>query len=152
VQSIRHEDKDLQMPKKEDKLPDEVIAKITQWVDLGAPYGKGLVPGKSTRDRSKVTDEDRKFWSFQPLAKADPPPVKNEAWCLTPIDRFIEAKLEEKGFLPSPPVEKEKLIRRAYFDRSGLPPRLEQVEKFVEDTSPQAFEKVVDELLANPHY
>src|SRR5215475_2488069 len=61
VQSIRHQDKDLQMPKKEDKLPEDVIAKIAQWVDLGAPYAKPLVAGKSTRDRSKVTDQDRKF-------------------------------------------------------------------------------------------
>jgi len=152
VQSIRHEDKDLQMPKKEDKLPDAVIAKITQWVDLGAPYAKALVPGKSTRDRSKVTDEDRKFWSFQPLAKVAPPAVKNEAWCRTPIDRFILAKIEEKGMMPSPDVEKEKLIRRAYFDLIGLPPTPAQVDKFVQDTSPQAFEKVVDELLASPHY
>ena len=152
VQSIRHEDKDLQMPKKEDKLPDDVIAKIVQWVDLGAPYGKSLVAGKSTRDRSKVTDEDRKFWSFQPLPKVEPPPVKNEAWCLTPIDHFILAKLEEKGILPTPPAEKEKLIRRAYFDLIGLPPTPAQVDAFVADTAPNAFEKVVDELLASPHY
>jgi mono/diheme cytochrome c family protein len=93
VQSIRHEDKDLKMPKKADKLPDDVIAKIAQWVDLGAPYGKPLVAGKSTRDKSKVSAEDRKFWSFQPLAKPEPPAVKNEAWCRTPVDRFILAKL-----------------------------------------------------------
>ncbi|HEY3899209.1 MAG TPA: PSD1 and planctomycete cytochrome C domain-containing protein [Chthoniobacter sp.] len=152
VQSIRHEDKDLQMPKKEDKLPDDVIAKIVQWVDLGAPYGKSLVAGKSTRDRSKVTDTDRKFWSFQPLASVPPPAVKNEAWCRTPIDHFILAKLEEKGISPAPPAEKEKLIRRAYFDLIGLPPTPAQVDAFVADTAPNAFEKVVDELLASPHY
>ena len=152
VQSIRHEDKDLQMPKKEDKLPDEVIAKITQWVDLGAPYGKPLVAGKSTRDRSKVTDADRKFWSFQPLAKVEPPPVQHEEWCRTPIDHFIVAKLEEKGIAPAITVEKERLIRRAYFDLIGLPPTPAQVDQFVADTSPGAFEKVVDELLASPHY
>jgi hypothetical protein len=152
VQSIRHEDKDLQMPKKEDKLPDDVIAKIAQWVDLGAPYGKSLVAGKSTRDRSKVTAADRKFWSFQPLASVPPPAVKNEAWCLTPIDHFILAKLEEKGILPAPPAPKERLIRRAYFDLIGLPPTPAQVDAFVQDTAPNAFEKVVDELLASPHY
>ena len=152
VQSIRHEDKDLQMPKKEDKLPGDVIAKIAQWVDLGAPYAKALVAGKSTRDRSKVTDDDRKFWSFQPLAKPELPTVKSEDWCRTPIDPFILAKIEKKGIAPSPAADKVTLIRRAYFDLIGLPPTPEQVEKFVNDTAPNAFEKVVDELLASPHY
>lgn len=152
VQSIRHEDKDLQMPKKADKLPEDAIAKIVQWVDLGAPYAKPLIAGKSTRDRSKVTDDDRKFWSFQPLTKPEPPAVKNEAWCRTPIDRFILAKIEEKGIAPAPMAEKVTLIRRAYFDLIGLPPTPEQVQRFLADTDANAFEKVIDELLASPHY
>ncbi len=152
VKSIRHEDPDLKMPQKADKLPDDAIAKIARWVDLGAPFAKPLVAGKSTRDKSKVSDEDRKFWSFQPLAQPQPPAVKNEAWARTPLDRFILAKLEEKGIAPSPLAEKRKLIRRAYFDLIGLPPTPEQVERFVQDDAPNAFEKIVDELLANPHY
>jgi len=152
VTSIRHTDPDLKMPKKADKLPDEAIAKITQWVDLGAPFSKPLIAGKAGRDKSKVSADDRKFWSFQPLAKVEAPPVKNEAWCQSPIDRFILAKIEEKGIAPSPFADKAKLIRRAYFDLIGLPPTPEQVEKFAGDASPNAFEKVVDELLASPHY
>jgi mono/diheme cytochrome c family protein len=152
VQSIRHEDKDLQMPKKEDKLPEDVIARIAQWVDLGAPYAKALVAGKATRDRSKVTDEDRKFWSFRPLAKPETPVVKNEPWCRTPIDHFILGKIEEKGFLPAPEASRETLIRRAYLDLIGLPPTPEQVQHFLADPDPNAFEKVIDELLASPHY
>ncbi|HSI16077.1 MAG TPA: DUF1549 domain-containing protein, partial [Chthoniobacter sp.] len=152
VQSIRHEDKDLKMPKKADKLPDDVIAKIAQWVDLGAPYPKPLIAGKSTRDRAKVTDEDRQFWSFQPLMKPETPAVKNEAWCRTPIDHFILAKIEEKGLLPSPTADKLTLIRRAYFDLIGLPPTPEQAARFLADTEANAFEKVIDGLLASPHY
>src|SRR5436190_4821583 len=76
VVSIRHTDPDLKMPKKADKLPDDAIARITQWVDLGAPFSKPLVAGHIARDKSKVTDEDRKFWSFQPLANPQPPVVK----------------------------------------------------------------------------
>lgn len=152
VQSIRHEDKDLQMPKKEDKLPEDVIAKIVQWVDLGAPYAKPLIAGKSTRDRSKVTDEDRKFWAFQPLAHPEPPAVQNEKWCRTSIDHFILAKIEEKGFAPAPVADKVTLIRRAYFDLIGLPPTPQQVQRFLADSDPDAFEKVIDELLASPHY
>jgi len=152
VTSIRHTDPDLKMPKKADKLPDAAIAKITQWVDLGAPFAKPLVAGKSTRDKSKVSEEDRKFWSFQPLARPQPPAVKNEAWCRTPIDRFVLAKIEEKGVAPSGAADKQTLIRRAYFDLIGLPPTPEQVDKFLADTTPDAFAKVVDELLASPHY
>ncbi len=152
VVSIRHTDPDLKMPKKADKLPDNAIAKITQWVDLGAPFSKPLVAGYAARDKSKVSEKDRKFWSFQPLAKPEPPAVKNEAWCVTPIDRFILAKIEEKGLISSGLAEKATLIRRAYLDLIGLPPTLEQVDKFATDAAPNAFEKVVDELLASPHY
>ena len=151
VKSIRHEDKDLKMPKKADKLADAAIAKIAEWIDLGAPYGKPLVDGK-TRDRSKVTDEDRKWWSFQPLANAQPPAVKNAAWCRTPVDRFVLAKLEDKGIAANPVAEKRVLIRRAYFDLIGLPPTPEQTDRFLADAAPNACEKVIDELLASPHY
>ena len=152
VASIRHDDPDLKMPKKADKLSADAIAKITQWVDLGAPFDKPLVEGKLVRDKSRVSETDRKFWSFQPLAKPVPPTVKNEAWAKTPIDRFILAKIEEKGLTPSVPADKRKLIRRADLDLIGLPPTPEQVEQFVSDAASNAYEKVVDELLANAHY
>ena len=152
VQAIRHEDPDLKMPKKADKLPDAAIAKIAQWVDLGAPFAQPLVAGKSTRDRAKVSDGDRKFWSFVPLAKPEPPAVKNPAWCRTPIDRFVLAKLEEKGIAPGAAAEKRTLFRRACFDLIGLPPTPEQMDRFLADTAPDAYEKVLDELLASPHY
>jgi cytochrome c553 len=152
LKSIRHEDPDLKMPQKADKLPDAAIAKIAEWIDLGAPYGKPLIEGKVVRDRSKVTEDDRKWWSFQPLAKPQPPAAKNDAWCRTPIDRFVLAKLEAKGLAPNPPVEKRTLIRRAYFDLIGLPPTPEQIDRFLADASPGAYEKVIDELLASPHY
>src|SRR5205807_2991366 len=81
-----------------------------------------------------------------------PPAVKNTKWVRTPIDRFILAKLEAKGLHPNPPADKATLLRRASFDLIGLPPTPEQVQAFLADNSPQAFEKVVDELLASPHY
>ena len=151
VKSIRHEDKDLKMPKKADKLADGAIAKIAEWIDLGAPYGKPLGEA-GARDRSKVTDEDRQWWSFRPLAKPQPPAVKNGAWCRTPIDRFVLAKLDAKGLAPNPLAEKRTLIRRAYFDLIGLPPTPAQIERFLADNSPGAYEKVIDELLASPHH
>ena len=152
MKSIRHEDADLKMPKKKDKLPDAAIAKIAEWIDLGAPYGKPLVEGKVVRDRSKVTGEDRQWWSFQPLTQPQPPAVANASWCRTTVDRFVLAKLAAKGLAPSPPAAQRTLIRRAYFDLIGLPPTPEQIDRFLADTSPGAYEKVLDELLASPHH
>jgi hypothetical protein len=98
------------------------------------------------------TQRQREFWSFQPVKPQTPPPVKDARWARTPIDRFILAKLEAKGLRPNPPADKVTLLRRASFDLIGLPPTPEEVAAFVADKSPQAFEKVVDRLLASPLY
>lgn len=155
VQSIRHEDEDLKMPAKADKLPEAAIAKIAQWVDLGAPYGKPLIEGAVVRDKSKVTDEDRKWWAFRPLAEPEPPAVKDGAWGRTAVDRFVLAKLEEKGLRPNPAADPRKLIRRATLDVIGLPPVPERVEAFVGEWARDpraAMQGLVRELLASPHY
>jgi hypothetical protein len=133
------------------KLPDEVIADFTKWVDMGAADPRVEQPSVKP---VRVIDlaEGRKFWSFQPLKPVAPPDVKNVAWAQTPLDRFIVSKQEELGLNPNAPTTKEKLIRRAYFDLIGLPPTPEQVQAFVKDESPQAFEKVVDVLLQSEHY
>ena len=96
--------------------------------------------------------EERKHWAYQPLSFAAPPAVKNEAWCRTPIDRFVLAKLEEKAIAPNGPIERRKLIRRVYFDVLGLPPTPEEVDAFVADPAADAYEKLVDRVLANPHF
>ncbi len=90
-------------------------------------------------------------WAFQPVREVQPPPDKS-GWARNPIDRFILARLKEEGLAPNSPADKRVLIRRAYFDLIGLPPTPEQVRAFVEDRSPGAFEKVIEELLASPHY
>src|SRR5262245_9116533 len=97
-------------------------------------------------------DEARKFWSFQPLKDHQPPTVKNVAWVKSPIDRFILAKFEEKGLEPAADADKRALIRRATFDLTGLPPTPEEVEAFLKDAAPNAFEKVVDRLLGSQAY
>ena len=141
-----------QMPPKS-KLPAEEIAALTKWVEMGAPWPKETVTAASVSE-SKFDLAKRKaeHWCWQPLAAGTPPKVHNEGWIRQPLDRFILAKLEEKGLTPSPPADKRTLIRRAYFDLIGLPPTPEQVEAFVSDASTQAFEKVVDKLLASPHF
>ena len=104
------------------------------------------------RKAEKINDEARQFWSFQKPVKHQPPTVKNVDQVLTPIDNFVLAKLEEKGWKLQPEADKRTLIRRAYFDLIGLPPTPEQVQAFLDDSSPDAYRKVVDELLASPHY
>jgi cytochrome c553 len=152
IKLIKHAE-EPHMPSKGAKLPEEAIAKIAGWIDAGAPYDKPLiVKGGAARGHATVTDADRKFWAFQPLKRSSPPNVKNENWCRTPIDRFVMEKLEAKGLSANPVADRRKLIRRASFDLVGLPPTPEEVEAFVNDTSPDAYEKLIDRLLASPHY
>ena len=94
----------------------------------------------------------RSTWAFSLPRDHSVPQVHNTAWCQSPIDHFILARLEEKGLKPAHPADKRALIRRAYFDLIGLPPKPEEVEAFISDPSPDAFAKVVDHLLASPHY
>jgi mono/diheme cytochrome c family protein len=151
---VRHED-DPTMPAKADRLPDDAIATLAAWIDAGAVYDKPLVEkGGAKRPRSTVTDADREFWSFRPLPRAvDVPKVTDAAgWARTPVDRFILARLEDKGLAPNGPAERRKLIRRAYLDLLGLPPTVAEVEAFVRDSDPRAWERVVNRLLSSPAY
>jgi len=106
----------------------------------------------SAEAEHKFTSAQRKYWALQPVAKPAPPAVKNKAWARNPIDAFILAKLEEKKLRPAPKADKITLIRRASLDLTGLPPRPEDVDAFLADRSPKAFEKVIDRLLASPQY
>jgi hypothetical protein len=150
IKAIRYADAKLQMPMG-GKLPDQVIKDFEQWVKMGAPAPRASATAASNYP-SYDFDEARKFRSFQPVKDHQPPKVKNEAWVKSPIDRFILAKLEEKGLRPVADADKRTLIRRATFDLTGLPPTPEEVEEFLKDSSPNAFEKVVDRLLASQAY
>ncbi len=147
IKAIRYTDPDLQMPPKDKKLSDQQIADFESWVKMGAPD-----PRAATTAQKNWKDPNLKHWAWQPVKRQEPPAVKNTSWGRTPVDRFIVAKLEEKGITPNQPAEKEVLLRRAYFDLIGLPPTPAQVLDFITDTSPTAFEKVIDQLLASPHY
>jgi mono/diheme cytochrome c family protein len=144
------------MPSKKPRLPDDAIRQISQWIDLGAPYDQPLIANaKVVKDRSVVTEADKQFWSFQPLKPVEPPSLKslkNRSWARTPVDRFILAELEKKRLTPNPPLDRRKLIRRVYFDLIGLPPTPEEVDAFVGDKSPRAYEELIDRLLASSHY
>jgi hypothetical protein len=149
VRVIRHEG-DVKMPKG-GKLKAEEIQAIADWVKAGAPW-----PAAATRKEEKagfsITPEQRKFWSYQPLGKFDPPAVKDTKWPKTGIDRFILAKLEAEGLKPVAAADKRTLIRRLTYDLTGLPPSPEEVEAFVKDSSPDAYSRLIDRLLGSQAY
>lgn len=148
---IRHEEEPV-MPLKEKKLPQKQIDAIAKWIDLGAPYDSPLSKqGEKSAGPMKVTEKDREFWSFQPLKRAPVPRVNNE-WCRTPIDRFIVRKLNEYKLSPNSETDRRRWLRRVYFGLIGLPPTVEEVDEFLEDKSPNAYERVVERLLDSPHY
>jgi mono/diheme cytochrome c family protein len=150
MQAIRQTHPRLKMPPG-GKLKDEEIAGIAEWIKAGAVWPAG--PAKTVAPAKYViTSEQRNFWSFRPVTEPETPKVKDAKWARTAVDRFILAKLEEKGLAAAPAADRRTLIRRAYLDLTGLPPTPEAVEAFERDKSPEAFAKVVDELLASPRY
>ena len=149
IQSILYTDPDLQMPPKGEKLSDQEIADLTAWVKMGAPDPRKEAKGGKL---TGLTDKARSHYAFQPVKKAPIPEVKNRAWCVTQVDAFVLKKLEDKGMTPSPVASKEALLRRASYDLLGLPPSPAEIDAFVQDESPYAFAKVIDRMLASPHY
>src|SRR5262249_11166894 len=122
---------------------------LAAWVKMGAPWPEAAAGSRPAAGPAfTITAKDREFWSFRPV-KEPPVPAVTAA---NPIDAFVLAKLKEKGLTPVAPADKRTLIRRATFDLTGLPPTPEEVNDFLKDESPEAFAKVIDRLLASPHY
>jgi mono/diheme cytochrome c family protein len=157
VKAISHLDNDLKMPPKE-KLPREQIADLTHWIKMGAPWPGSAKPTPATARKGEkpITDEERAHWSFQPVKRPRLPAVKNAAWLRNPIDAFILARLEAKGLAPNPPASPQELVRRVYYDLTGLPPTFQEVEQFERDVASAkgqaAWEKLIDRLLESPRY
>jgi len=147
IQAVRYKDEDLQMPPKGEKLSDAQIADLVEWVRRGAPDPR-VIAAKG----AKPAGTGRNHWAFQAVTKPALPAVKKLGWATNPIDSFVLAKLEEKGLSPNAPADKTALMRRLYFDLIGLPPHPVDVQNFVKDESPDAYEKVVDRLLSSPQY
>lgn len=131
---------DTQMPPS-GKLKKDQLAIFKAWTDAGAPWPK------AEKGKSK-----KAFWAFQPPKISPLPTIKSKWWVNSEIDRFVLAKLEEKGVKPAPVADRRTLIRRATFDLTGLPPTPEEIDQFLADKSPNAFEKVIDRLLATTAY
>jgi hypothetical protein len=144
-------DGELKMPRSK-KLPREQIEVIAQWIKIGAPWPGGDKPTVTRKAEFQITDKDRAHWSIRPVKRPAAPTVKNQGWVKNPIDAFILAKLEAKGLAPAPPASKQEIGRRLYYDITGLPPTPHEIEAFVSDKAPDAYEKLVEKLLASPHY
>jgi Protein of unknown function (DUF1549). len=106
----------------------------------------------SAEGTKAFTPQQRKWWAFQKVSKSPVPAVKNQSWVRNEIDAFVLAKLEAKGLKPNPGADRTTLLRRVTLDLTGLPPTPEELQAFLSDTAPDAYEKVVDRLLASPHY
>ena len=134
------------------KLAAGEIADLKAWIEQGAPVPKDAAPSQAGLAPNAKIAEGRKFWAFQPVKEEAPPKVRNEAWVETPVDRFILAKLEEKGIAPAAPASRLTLLRRVTYDLTGLPPTEKEIADFLADRSKEAYAKVVDRLLASPQY
>lgn len=151
IKAIRYADPDLQMPPNGEKLQERDIAALEQWVRMGAPDPREGSAG--AHDYASEREKAENHWAFQPIFPPEPPQVADtNNWVQSPIDQYILAELYEYKLLPSPRADKTTLIRRATFDLTGLPPSLAELDAFLADDSPKAFEKVVDRLLDSPRY
>ena len=150
ITAINYADKRLQMPPR-GKLSDEAIADLTEWVRLGTPWPK---EGQGSVVKKGFDIEARKLahWAWRPVQTVTSPKVRDPSWARDPIDQFILARLEDKGLRPAEPTDRRTWIRRVTFDLIGLPPTAVEIDAFLEDTSAVAYNRVVDRLLASPHF
>jgi len=150
LEAVRYET--YEMPPK-GKLPPADIAVFEQWVRMGAPWPQEPEPvADGAPPPFDLEARKASHWCWQPIRSPELPAVKDAVWVRDDMDRFILAKLEERGFQPAPTVDRRTLIRRLSFDLIGLPPTPDEVDAFVSDSGPNAVEKVVDRLLESPHF
>lgn len=146
--ALEYGDDDLQMPP-DGKLPDEVLANFKKWIELGAPDPRD---GAAPQPRDVIHWRAGRHWAFQPPELATRPAVANQAWPATDIDFLVLARLEKAHLAPAPMADRQTLARRLYFDLTGLPPTIEQMRAFTGDQHPQAYARLVDQLLDAPQF
>src|SRR5262249_39569272 len=142
LKALNHEDGFDMPPRPAPKLAAPDIEAITKWVKAGIP---GIDDKKMVASGKKgftITAADRGYWAYKPLQRPAVPTVKNKAWVKNPVDAFILARIEAKGLSPAPPADRQSLVRRVYFDLTGLPPTPDEVDAFVNDKNPNAYEKL----------
>jgi REP element-mobilizing transposase RayT len=144
IRAVRYGDEALQMPPNKKRLTPAQVADLEEWVRIGAPDPRVEVPAKNASSAP--------HWAFRPVSKPAVPAVRNGRWPQNPVDAFVLARLERAGMRPSAPAQKRTLIRRVYLNLTGLPPSSEAVDAFLADPAEDAYARVVDGLLASPHY
>jgi hypothetical protein len=149
--AITYKDLRLKMPPM-GPLSESVVADFKEWIASGAPDPRIDAGSPATAARTIDYDQGRKFWSFQPVSELPAPAVKDTKWGHSKIDSFILSKLEAKSLKPSPEADPRTLVRRVYVDLTGLKPTYDEVEAYAADPAPDRYEKLVDRLLASPHY
>jgi hypothetical protein len=153
IRAIRYVDLELEAMPPKSALPPEEVALLEEWVRRGAHAPAASAAPAAAKRTGLSIEEGRKFWSFIPPVATKPAPLRQHAkWPQSDIDRFIAGEWEKQGLQPAADADRPTLIRRAYFDLIGLPPTAEQIDAFLRDTKPGAFERVVDGLLASPHF
>ena len=145
-QAISHAGK-LRMPLNADKLPDNAIARVAEWIDQGARYDAPVAVSSKGAEKPLVD-----HWAFKIPQRPAVPAVRNPAWARNPVDAFVAAEYEKRGLEPVAAADKRTLLRRVYLDLTGLPPTPKEVADFLADRSEDAYERVVDRLLASPRY
>lgn len=150
IEAVRYRNVNLQMPP-EGELSTDEIAELVRWIARGAPHPPDANPGPAPNAEADLT-EARQFWAFQPVRKNPLPAVRDTAWPQRRIDHFLLAAMERRNLAPSPSAGRRALIRRATFDLTGLPPTPEEVEAFVNDPGADAYPRLIERLLASPHY
>lgn len=156
IKAVRHGGGVSKMPKGNPKLSDAAIADLAKWVELGAPDPRDEPPTAkelaALNSWDAVREQRKRWWSFQPVVRPTPPEVRRKDWSDHPVDRFILAQLEKEGLEPAGVADRGTLIRRVTFALTGLPPSPEEIERFLRDESPRAYEDLVDRLLQSPRF
>jgi hypothetical protein len=153
ITALQYTDPDMEMPPKH-QVEARQIEAFEQWVKMGAPDPRADAPGAAPNEAIDPYnwEEAKKFWSFLPIQNPPVPQASDGNWPLSPIDNFLMKAYAEHGLKPVGQADKRALIRRATYDLTGLPPTPDEVEAFVADNSPDAYEKLIDRLLASPSY
>ena len=133
------------------KLPDRVVEDLRKWVRMGAPLPDAR-PSPAGGSAARDGPAGRDFWAFRPAREHTPPAVSDPKWPARKFDHFVLRKLDEHGLTPAPPADRQSLVRRVYFDLTGLPPTPEEADAFAADSRPDAYERLVDGLLASPRF
>lgn len=136
------------------KLPQAEIDILTKWIELGAPWkGSGVQPQSISKKHipPAVNEQTKQWWSYQKPQRPKLPEI-NDDWITSPVDQFVLARLRDAELTPNPPASRQTLVRRLYYDLTGLPPTPAQVKEFINDPDPNAYRKLVDTLLDSPHY